>query len=52
MTHPDLPSLQSIQLGKYALRGREDDYSCSLIMRSINNMIGMIESRSSKSAIH
>ena len=35
----DLPSLQSITLGKYALRGRDDDDSCSLIMRSNNEMI-------------
>ena len=35
----DLPSLQSITLGQYALEGN-DDYSCSsLIMRSINEMI-------------
>ena len=34
----DLPSLQSIQLGKGALYGR-DDYSCSLTMRSNNEMI-------------
>ena len=35
----DLPSLQSITLGKYALCGRRSDYSCSLIMRSTNEMI-------------
>ena len=34
----DLPSLQSIKLGKCALNGRNDD-SCSLIMRSNNEMI-------------
>ena len=35
----DLPSLQSIQLGKYALAGRDDDDdSCSLIMRSMNEI--------------
>ena len=34
----DLPSLQSIQLGKYTLEGR-DDSSCSLVMRSNNEMI-------------
>ena len=33
----DLPSLQSITLGKYALVGVYDD-SCSLIMRSNNEM--------------
>lgn len=52
MIYPDLPSLQSIQLGYDALRGRKDDDSCSLIMRSMNDMNGMIESRSSKSTIH
>ena len=34
----DLPSLQSIILGDYALNGRLND-SCSLIMRSNNEMI-------------
>ena len=34
----DLPSLQSITLGEWALEGRDDD-SCSLIMRSNNDMI-------------
>ena len=34
----DLPSLQSITLGSHALEGSYDD-SCSLIMRSINDMI-------------
>ena len=36
----DLPSLQSIILGAYALYGKYDDSSCSLIMRSNNEMIG------------
>ena len=35
----DLPSLQSITLGWYALAGRNDDESCSLTMRSNNEMI-------------
>ena len=35
----DLPSLQSITLGEVALRGREYNDSCSLIMRSNNEMI-------------
>ena len=35
----DLPSLQSITLGWSALYGRNDDDSCSLIMRSNNEMI-------------
>ena len=35
----DLPSLQSIQLGKWALAGKIDDESCSLTMRSNNEMI-------------
>ena len=34
----DLPSLQSITLGWYALCGRSD-VSCSLTMRSNNDMI-------------
>ena len=34
----DLPSLQSIQLGWAALYGRDDDESCSLIMRSMNEI--------------
>ena len=35
----DLPSLQSITLGDYALYGKYNDSSCSLIMRSNNEMI-------------
>ena len=35
----DLPSLQSIQLGEFALEGNDDDDLCSLIMRSNNEMI-------------
>ena len=35
----DLPSLQSITLGDEALAGRYEDDSCSLIMRSTNEMI-------------
>ena len=38
MIEIDLPSLQSIQLGKWALNGSFCD-SCSLIMRSNNEMI-------------
>ena len=34
----DLPSLQSIQLGWNALEGRYKDESCSLIMRSMNEI--------------
>ena len=34
----DLPSLQSIQLGKNALCGRKNDPLCSLLMRSNNGM--------------
>ena len=37
----DLPSLQSIRLGLHALQGRNIS-SCSLKMRSMNNMIVMI----------
>ena len=36
----DLPSLQSITLGQYALCGNASKESCSLIMRSNNEMIG------------
>ena len=39
MIEIDLPSLQSITLGYAALYGREDDSSCSLTMRSNNEMI-------------
>ena len=39
MIRIDLPSLQSITLGECALYGRVDDDSCSLIMRSTNEMI-------------
>ena len=47
----DLPSLQSITFGQYALNGSDEDF-CSLTMRSTNEMIEMIECRSSKSNIH
>ena len=47
MIEIDLPSLQSITLGKWALAGRLDNDSCSLTMRSNNEMIEMIECRSS-----
>ena len=36
----DLPLLRSIQLGDSALQGRSDDESCSLTMRSNNELIG------------
>ena len=49
----DLPSLQSIQLGCCSLDGRDDDESCSLIMRSITKMnLNNLPCRSSKSNIH
>ena len=52
MIEIDLPSLQSIQLGKWALAGRNDD-SCSLRMRSNNEMIrNDLLYRSSQSNIH
>ena len=47
----DLPSLQSIRLGNCALVGRDDDDSCSLTMRSNNEMIRN-ECRSSNSNNH
>ena len=39
MIDVDLPSLQSIQLGQYALLGNYDNKSSSLIMQSIDAMI-------------
>ena len=39
MTWIDLPSLQSIHLGWWTLRGKRDDDSSSLTMRSNNEMI-------------
>ena len=52
MIDVDLPSLQSIQLGKWALEGIDDD-SCSLTMRSNNELIGYdLFCRSSKSNIN
>ena len=48
----DLPSLQSITLGHAAIDGHDHLASCSLIMRSKNEMIEMIECRSSKTNIH
>ena len=36
----DLPLLQSITLGEFALGGRWRDKSCSLTMRSTNEMFG------------
>ena len=35
----DLPLLQSITLGIYSLSGRFNDRSCSLTMRSNNEMV-------------
>ena len=52
MINVDLPSLQSIQLGWYALCGKASD-SCSLRMRSNNEMIGYdLHCRSSKTNIN
>ena len=48
----DLPSLQFIELGEAALWGCVSD-SCSLIMRSMNDMIlNDLLCRSSNSSIH
>ena len=53
MIDVDLPSLQSITLGKWALAGRRNDDSSSLIMRSNNELIGYdLFCRSSKSNIN
>ena len=49
MIDVDLPSLQSIQLGYYALEGRNDSL-CSLEMQGMNKVMGMTECRSSKSS--
>ena len=38
----DLPHLNSIKLGEYALEGEWDDESCSLIMESDINMNELI----------
>ena len=52
MIDVDLPSLQSIQLGGWALEGSGDD-SCSLILRSNNELIlNDLLCRSSKSNIN
>ena len=52
MIDVDLPSLQSIQLGNYALCGRSDE-SCFLRMRSNNEMIvNDLLCRSSKTNIN
>ena len=52
MMNVDLPSLQSIQLGREAICGRDEDETCSLIMRSNNEMIhNELLYRSSKSNI-
>ena len=48
----DLPSLQSIELGENAFKGKDNDESCSLIMRSKNEIMIIEEYRSSKSNIH
>ena len=47
----DLPSLQSIQLGDYALLGK-DNYLCSLTMRSMKEMTINDRCRPSKSNIY
>ena len=47
----DLPSLQSISMGQFALEGSSSSTS-SLTMRSNNEMVEMNECRSSKSNIH
>ena len=53
MIDVDLPSLQSIQLGTYALYGTRESDSCFLIMRSINKMsVNDLLCRSSKSNVH
>ena len=52
MIDVDLPSLQSIQLGRWALAGRDNE-SSSLTLRSMNELIGYdLFCRSSKSNIN
>ena len=49
----DLPSLQSIQLGESVYAGICNDNSCSLLLRSNNELIGYdLFCRSSKSNIN
>ena len=53
MIDVDLPSLQSIQLGGWALRGKYNDDSSSLTLRSNNELIvNDLLCRSSKSNIN
>ena len=53
MIDVDLSSLQSIQLGEWALEGKWGDESCSLTLRSKNELIGYdLFCRSSKSNIN
>ena len=53
MIDVDLPSLQTIQLGFCALRGKWGDDSCSLTLRSNNELIlNDLFCRSSESNIH
>lgn len=52
MTGIDLPSLQSIELGRYALYGNKSSSSSSLKMRSMDERIRNDGCRSSKSEVH
>ena len=53
MIDVDLPSLQSIQLGRYALEGRDGNNSSLLTMRSnIEMTLNDLLCRSSESNIH
>ena len=53
MIDVDLPSLQSIQLGRSTLYGRDEDDLCSLTLRSMNELIlNNLLCRSSKSKIN
>lgn len=51
MINVDLPSLQSILLGVYAITG-DDNNQCSLIMRSNGKKVDITECRSSKSIFY
>ena len=52
MIDVDLPSLQSILLGVYAITGNGNNQSCSLIMRSNEKKVDITECRSSKSIFY
>ena len=48
MIQIDLPSLKTIELCRDVFEGVKDDKTCSLVMRSMNKWIEVIECRPSK----